>query len=65
VKRELYLSHGIPEYWIANAEGRVVSRWPSLDDPGEVFSSRIELRPAGTDTPLVIDLPALFEDALE
>jgi Uma2 family endonuclease len=33
VKRELYLSHGIPEYWIANAEGRVVSRWRSLDDP--------------------------------
>ena len=64
VKRELYLSHGVPEYWIANAEGRVVSRWRSLDDPGEVFSSRIEWRPAGTETPLVIDLPALFEDAL-
>ena len=31
---------------------------------GEVFSSRIEWRPAGTETPLVIDLPALFEDAL-
>jgi hypothetical protein len=41
-----------------------VSRWRSLDDPGEVFSSRIEWRPAGPETPLVIDLPALFEDAL-
>ena len=64
MKRELYLSHGVPEYWIANAEGRVVSRWRSLDDPGEVFTSRIEWRTAGTETPLVIDLPALFEDAL-
>ena len=64
IKRELYLSNGVPEYWIANAEGRVVSRWRSLDDPGEVFSSRIEWRPAGMAAPLVIDIPALFEDAL-
>jgi Uma2 family endonuclease len=64
VKRELYLSHGVPEYWIANTEGRVVSRWRSLADPGEVFSSRIEWQPAGIATPLVIDLPALFDDAL-
>ena len=65
-KRKLpkYARLGVPEYWIANAEGRVVSRWRSLDDPGEVFSSRIEWLPAGTETPLVIDLPALFEDAL-
>lgn len=47
IKRELYLSHGIPEYWIANADARIVSRWRGLDDPGEVFSKRIEWhRPA-------------------
>lgn len=64
VKRELYLSHGIPEYWIANAEARVVSRWRALDDPGEVFSKRIEWHPAGMSEALVIDLPELFADAL-
>jgi Uma2 family endonuclease len=64
VKRELYLSKGVPEYWIANADGRVVSRWRGLDDPGEVFSKRIEWQPAGMSTPLLIDLPALFDDAL-
>lgn len=64
VKRELYLSRGVPEYWVANAHGRVVSCWRSLDDPGDVFSSRLEWQPAGIATPLVIDLPALFDDAL-
>jgi Uma2 family endonuclease len=64
VKRELYLSHGVPDYWIANAEARVVSRWHGLDDPGAVFSKRIEWHPRGMAAPLVIDLPELFEDAL-
>ena len=64
VKRKLYLTHGIPEYWIANTEARVVSRWRSVDDPGEVFTKHIEWKPAGMSTTLVIDLPELFEDAL-
>jgi Uma2 family endonuclease len=64
VKRKLYLSHGVPEYWIANAEARIVSRWRGVDDPGEVFSTRIEWHPTGMAVPLVIDLPALFEEAL-
>lgn len=64
VKRELYLSQGVPEYWIANADARIVSRWRGLDDPGEVFSKRIDWHPRGMTTPLVIDLPELFEYAL-
>jgi len=64
VKRKLYLTHGIPEYWIANTDARVVSRWRSVDDPGEVFTKRIEWKPSGMSRPLVIDLPELFEDAL-
>jgi hypothetical protein len=34
IKRELYLSNGVPEYWIANTEGCIVSRWRTPDDPG-------------------------------
>jgi Uma2 family endonuclease len=64
VKRELYLSNGIPEYWIVNADARVVSRWRSIEDPGEEFSRAITWHPAGMGEPLSIDLPALFEDAL-
>ena len=64
VKRALYLSNGIPEYWVVNPIAQIVSRFRSVDDPGEVFSQRITWRPAGMDGPLVIDLPELFADAL-
>lgn len=64
IKRELYLSNGIPEYWIVNPDARVITRWRNVDDPGEVFSRRIEWHPQGMTTPLVIDIPRLFEEAL-
>lgn len=65
LKRELYLSGGVPEYWIANAEARIVTRWRSLADPGEVFGQRIEWHPAGTPSPLEVDLRELFAEALD
>ena len=64
VKRELYLAQGVPEYWIAKAEARVVSRWRGTSDAGEVLTARIDWHPAGMPAPLVIDLPALFAEAL-
>jgi Uma2 family endonuclease len=64
VKRELYLSRGVPEYWIVNADARVVSRWRSVEGPGEEFSRTISWHPPQMSTPLVIDLPELFLDAL-
>jgi Uma2 family endonuclease len=63
-KRELYLSNGVPEYWVLNADARNVSRWRGAADPGEVLSARLEWNPAGMPEPLVIDLPAFFEDAV-
>lgn len=63
-KRELYLGSGIAEYWVVNAEARIVSRWRAIDDPGEVFSQEISWYPSGMSMPLVIDLPALFDEAL-
>jgi Uma2 family endonuclease len=64
VKREVYLSSGVPEYWVVNSEARVVSRWRSVGEPGEDFSESVTWEPAGIDAQLVIALPALFEEAL-
>ena len=64
VKRELYLTNGVPEYWIANADARIVTRWRSLDEPGDVFSKRIEWHPPEMAAGLVIDLEELFREAL-
>jgi Uma2 family endonuclease len=64
VKRSLYLRNGIAEYWVVNPIAQIVSRWRNADEPGEVFSSRIAWHPEGMAEPLVIDLPALFDDAL-
>jgi Uma2 family endonuclease len=64
VKRELYLTHGVAEYWIANPDARIVSRWRGLRDPGEVFSDSITWQPQGMPAPLLIALPELFAEAV-
>ena len=63
-KRRLYLREGAGEYWVVNAEARNVSRWRGADDPGEVLSERLAWHPAGMPEPLVVDLPAFFDDAV-
>ncbi|WP_158508639.1 Uma2 family endonuclease [Gemmatirosa kalamazoonensis] len=60
-KRELYLANGVPEYWVLNAEARNLSRWRGVADPGEVL---VEWHPDGMAAPLVIDLPAFFDEAV-
>jgi Uma2 family endonuclease len=61
-KRELYLGNGVPEYWIVNTDARIVSRFRTVDEPGDVLSRTIEWHPAGMPTPLVVDLAALFDE---
>ena len=63
-KRRLYLGNGIPEYWVLNPEARNISRWMGADDPGQVFSERIDWHPSGMPASLVIDINELFDDAL-
>jgi Uma2 family endonuclease len=65
IKRRLYLAQGVPEYWIANPDARVVSRWRGKDDPGEVLTGCLEWLPVGMTEPLLIDLPELFAEALD
>jgi Uma2 family endonuclease len=63
-KRRLYLQNGVPEYWVVNHDARNISRWMGRDDPGEVLSQAISWHPAAISEPLVIDIPALFDEAI-
>jgi Uma2 family endonuclease len=65
VKRKLYLDGGVPEYWVFDPDARNVTRWRGRPDPGDVLSERMEWWPAGAESPLIIDLPRLFRDALD
>ena len=63
VKRRVYLSEGVAEYWVADLEARHVTRW-RLDGYSEVFTDGIAWRPRADVEPLTIELQPLFEAAL-
>jgi Uma2 family endonuclease len=63
-KRELYLRAGVAEYWIVDHESRAV-RIVRRGEADVEAKDRIEWRPAGASEPLIIDLPALFHEALD
>jgi len=62
-KRELYLSSGVPEYWIVNANARTIARWRAGEESAELLATRLVWHPAGMPSPFTIDLPELFDDA--
>jgi Uma2 family endonuclease len=62
-KRDLYTSLGIPEYWIVDGDQRTIRRVrPGSEDV--VSTETLTWRPANASEPLVIDLSALFREAL-
>jgi Uma2 family endonuclease len=65
VKRRLYQTAGIPEYWIVDLDARLVERWRPGDERPEVLGETIEWRLEEWRDPLVIDLPALFARILD
>jgi Uma2 family endonuclease len=60
VKRRRFQRARIPEYWIVDADARVVERWRPDDERPEVLSERIAWHPEGATGPLTIDLAPLF-----
>jgi Uma2 family endonuclease len=63
-KRELYMRAGIEEYWIVNHDKRHV-RVVRGGEPDVEVGDRLAWFPAGASEPLVIDVAALFHEALE
>lgn len=63
VKRAFYQHAGV-EYWIVDPDARVVERWLSTDVRPEILSESLTWQPTGASDTLVIDLVALFGDAL-
>ncbi len=59
-KRRLYQRAAVPEYWIVDADARVVERWRPTDQRPEVVSEQIDWHPADVSHPLVIDLESLL-----
>jgi Uma2 family endonuclease len=64
VKRRLFQDVGVAEYWIVDADARVVERWRPADARPEICASTLEWTPRGASEPIVLDLEAIFRAAL-
>ena len=62
-KRRLYQRAGVADYWVVDADARLVERWTPSDLRPEPVEDRLAWHPAGAPEPLLLDLPALFADA--
>lgn len=63
-KRAIYMSESVDEYWIVDAEARVIERWRREEARPEIVAERLEWRPAGALPALEIDLVELFREAM-
>lgn len=62
LKRQLYSSEGVPEYWIVDLDARLIERWRSGDERPELLAAEIRFRPREQFPEFVLDLDAFFEE---
>ncbi len=65
VKRRLFQRVRIPEYWIVDAEARLVERWRPDDERPEIVTGTLVWQPDAAAPPLEVDLPAYFADVFD
>ena len=65
VKRAMFRDEGVAEFWIVDLDARTFERSTPADSRVEVLDARIEWRPEGASTTLVIDVPRYFADVLD
>lgn len=61
----MFRDEGVGEYWIVDLDSRTIERSTPSDARVEVLAERLEWRPEGATSPLVIDLPEYFARGLD
>ena len=65
VKRAMFRDEGVAEFWIVDLDARTFERSTPADSHVEVLDARLEWRPEGASTPLVIDVSRYFAEVLD
>ena len=65
VKRPLYQSERVPEYWIVSLELRRFERWTPTALQPELLTSTLSWKPVAAHAPLVIDVARYFRSVLD
>ena len=64
-KRALYQREGVPEYWIVDADARVIERWRPKDSRPEILADRIAWHPEGAIEPMTIELGQFWDEVYD
>ena len=64
VKRRRFQRAGIPEYWVVDADARLVERWRPGDERPEILTDELVWHPDATGAPLRVDLRSYFAQVL-
>ena len=59
-KRQVYQEENVPDYWIVDADARLVERWRGDAERPELFVESLVWQPDAAHPPLVIDLVEYF-----
>ena len=60
-KRDYYMSAGVPEYWVADCDARVIERWNPERETPSIVSTTLTWRPFGAREPLTLDVRRLYQ----